>query len=147
MLELIISTIDPRRIERRCSALPEIRREVHLMAMRSKIGLKTILVTGHDAAARELNALLALAELPPFDQKILAEKYDIPLRAIIGRDSVTVNGAPLALGQDVRIPGVDAEAQRANDLDGAVWVALDRLRAALQAAAEPATEEGDEGAL
>jgi hypothetical protein len=104
---------------------------------------------GHNAEvlAAFASGMLALAELPPFDQKTLTEKYDIPLRAIIGRDSVTVNGAPLALGQDVRIPGVDAEARRANDLDGAVWVALDRLRAVLQAAAEPATDECDEGAL
>jgi len=147
MLELIISDTSPRRIERTSSDLQDIRRELYAKILRSKTpGARIILVTGHEAVIGELNALNMLAELPSAERNHLTKKYDIPPCAVISRDAVAVNGEPLPAG-GLAVPAMDAEIGRANALAGAVWMALDRLRAAQEAAAEPATDEAEEGAL
>jgi hypothetical protein len=147
MLELIISDESPRRIERNSSNLEDIRRELYAKILRSKApGARTLLVTGHEAVIGELNALNVLAELPPAERSHLTKKYDIPPCAVISREAVAVNGAPLPAG-GLAVPAMDAEIRRANALAGAVWMALDRLRAAQEAAAEPATDEAEEGTV
>lgn len=127
MLELIISDTSPRRIERTSSDLQDIRRELYAKILRSKApGARIILVTGHEAVIGELNALNVLAELPPAERNHLTKKYDIPPCAVISREAVAVNGAPLPAG-GLAVPAMDAEIRRANALAGAAWMALDRL--------------------